>query len=710
MKIENIKISKKISFISIGAIFVLFLGLFLAIFQSISGLLDERYIKIKSITEIGLNILKNHHGLYTQGKLSEEEAKKRAFEEIRALRYAGDNYIFIFDTKGVYQMHPMKPHFEQKDLSQINTADGIISNRIMKSNIELLKYKDQFFNKYKWKKPKSETITTKVSFVAVFKPCVATGDTIDDVYANVEHFSLIMFLIGIALSVFLLLFNRFISRSITLPLIESIDNITVVLSGNILDSTKTSTRADEIGDLQRAINSSFKLVQIKSGLENSHNPVIIVDQNYSIAFKNNASLEMLMAFEKEGVINPDCSSLHDFVKGDFMSLLSNTTIQKHTVSLGAKSFQISITPIIVKQSRHLGWVIEWQDITQEQAIENMLENIVQKAAEGDLSVRISDIGQTGFFKVLTQHFNNFMEMADTSISAIDNALQKLSEGDLRSAMQNNFKGKFGAICEAVNQTYEKLNEITMSIQSLAGNVEQTTQKLAVDATNLSEKTIFQVENLGNCAKAIDILTSSLKESSHNMKEVKASAENSMINADQGLNLSREASTNIVNLLNFSNEIIQIISLLDEIAFQTNLLALNASVEAARAGDAGKGFAVVAGEVRILAGRSATSAKDIKAILQENQKQIDTSMVLFQDTEKSLQKIVDDFKNVDQLIKTINESTTAQASDVLQINATVSSIDQFMQQNMELTSKNMQSSQELNKHAKTLRKNVAFFKN
>ena len=142
MKIENIKISKKISFISIGAIFVLFLGLFLAIFQSISGLLDERYIKIKSITEIGLNILKNHHGLYTQGKLSEEEAKKRAFEEIRALRYAGDNYIFIFDTKGVYQMQPMKPHFEQKDLSQINTADGIISNRIMKSNIELLKYKD----------------------------------------------------------------------------------------------------------------------------------------------------------------------------------------------------------------------------------------------------------------------------------------------------------------------------------------------------------------------------------------------------------------------------------------------------------------------------------------------------------------------------------------------------------------------------------------
>jgi methyl-accepting chemotaxis protein len=180
-------------------------------------------------------------------------------------------------------------------------------------------------------------------------------------------------------------------------------------------------------------------------------------------------------------------------------------------------------------------------------------------------------------------------------------------------------------------------------------------------------------------------------------------------ADEGGQVVQRAVTAMGAIEKSSEQIGQIINVIDGIAFQTNLLALNAGVEAARAGDAGKGFAVVANEVRALAQRSADAAKDIKELITASTQQVSGGVALVAETGSCLAKIVQRIANISQLMTSINDSSLSQATSLHQINAAVSEMDHMTQQNAAMVEQSTAAAHSLAGNAADLTKIVARFK-
>ncbi len=435
---------------------------------------------------------------------------------------------------------------------------------------------------------------------------------------------------------------------------------------------------------------------------------MIVDKDGVIIFSNNAahSLITTMAHVES---NTSSLGLAIFNSSELSAILTSNTHSTHVISLSEHLFRLLKAPILSKDSRVIGFVIEWIDITAENALQETLENLIRKASAGDLSLRIPDVGQEGFLKALSQGLNQFMDVVDGSVSMIDQTLSKLASGDLTTQIENTYTGKFADIGHSLNTTITTLKAITQTIQTLTKNIDITVVNLVSDSKELSRRSEIQAANLEETSASMQNLSNQVDDSTNSIQTVKGYTLDSLNVANIGLEKSRHAIEAVEKLRIFSEEIINIIFLLDDIAFQTNLLALNAEVEAARAGEAGKGFAVVAEEVRNLAQRSSSSAKEIKEILNENKTQINVGVNTVKETGEALDSIVNRFNQVEAIIKEVTETIVEQADSIRQINIAVGTVDGYTQENTTLVNSNIAMVESLADTSAQLKKSVVFFK-
>jgi methyl-accepting chemotaxis protein len=205
------------------------------------------------------------------------------------------------------------------------------------------------------------------------------------------------------------------------------------------------------------------------------------------------------------------------------------------------------------------------------------------------------------------------------------------------------------------------------------------------------------------------LSNKLDESTVSIKNLEALAIDSLLQAKNGFEYSEYAVQSVEKIRSFSEEVINIVHLLDEISFQTNLLALNAAVEAARAGEAGKGFAVVADEVRNLAQRSANSSKQIKMILDQNKVQMNDGVNAVKQTGQSLNTIVGTFDKVETIAQHVTTSIIEQSVGIHEINKTIASIDESTQHNAIMVNDNKNKIKMLTQKSNELKESVAYFK-
>ncbi len=294
------------------------------------------------------------------------------------------------------------------------------------------------------------------------------------------------------------------------------------------------------------------------------------------------------------------------------------------------------------------------------------------------------------------------------VESMAKALASLAKGDLTvrlheqvSASYQALKTDFNAAMDTLQSTMKSIAANTQGVHAGAGEITQASD-------DLSRRTEQQAASLEETAAALDQITATVRRTAEGSKEARQLVTTAKTDAEASGVVVRETVAAMSGIEQSSNQIGNIIGVIDEIAFQTNLLALNAGVEAARAGDAGRGFAVVATEVRALAQRSADAAKEIKALISASGQQVQAGVRLVAETGKSLERIVEQVGKLNILVVEIAASAQEQSSGLSQVNTAVNQMDQVTQQNAAMVEEATAASHNLAGEANELSRLVSQF--
>ena len=288
-----------------------------------------------------------------------------------------------------------------------------------------------------------------------------------------------------------------------------------------------------------------------------------------------------------------------------------------------------------------------------------------------------------------------------AIDSLATGLASLANGDVAYRLETPFSARLDRLRVDFNQSLEKLQAALRSVGENASAINAGASEIRSAADDLGRRTEQQAAAVEETAAALEEVTTTVKESARRAEDVGQRVERARIGAEKSGDVVRRAVSAMEGIAKSSGEIINIISVIDDIAFQTNLLALNAGVEAARAGDAGKGFAVVAQEVRELAQRSANAAKEIKALITTSNQQVQAGVGLVDETGKALQAIVGEVQEINEHLNAIVTSTREQSSGLQEINTAVNNMDQGTQQNAAMVEQQTAASHKLAHEAQAL---------
>ncbi|HXZ59953.1 MAG TPA: methyl-accepting chemotaxis protein [Steroidobacteraceae bacterium] len=420
-------------------------------------------------------------------------------------------------------------------------------------------------------------------------------------------------------------------------------------------------------DITEQVRQSELNAAFKGALDNLSSNVMVADSALNIIYLNKAMREMASAVQddfRRDVPNFDASRL---LGANIDSFHRNPAHQRNLlagldkpftsqITIGGRTLRISANPMVDAGGKRLGTVLEWADRTAELGIQAEIHTLVQRATSGDLTHRMDLGGKSGVF---------------------------------------------AEIGKGINQLTENMSEVVSIVQASAIEVSRGAVEISRGNVDLSQRTEEQAASLEETASSMEQMTSTVKQNADNASQASQLAAAARDQADKGGSVVGQAIRAMAEINEASKKIVDIIGVIDEIAFQTNLLALNAAVEAARAGEQGRGFAVVASEVRNLAGRSATAAKEIKGLIQDSVRKVEEGSQLVTQSGQTLDHIVTAVKKVSDIVGEIAGASREQSAGIEQVNKAVVQLDEMTQQNAALVEQASAASQSMADQAKAL---------
>lgn len=421
-------------------------------------------------------------------------------------------------------------------------------------------------------------------------------------------------------------------------------------------------------DVTAQITAAAENARIKSALDKASAAVMLADDDCNIIYVNDSAQKLfrdaqadfrrdLPALDADRIVGANIDVFHKNPSHQRQMLANLRATHTAEIRVGGRVMKIAASPVIDAKGKRFGTVVEWFDRTQEVRAEEEVSEVVKRALEGDLTHRLTVERKTGFFATLSNGLNRLLENTEQMVVQIKVAAEAVSRG---------------------------AEEIS------AGNA------------NLSQRTEEQSSSLEETASSMEQMTSTVKQNADNAGQANQLATAARDQAEKGGSVVGNAVKAMAGINESSKKISDIIGVIDEIAFQTNLLALNAAVEAARAGEQGRGFAVVATEVRSLAGRSATAAKEIKELIQDSVRKVEDGSLLVTQSGQTLEQIVLSVKKVSDIVAEIAAASREQSSGIEQVNKAVMQMDEMTQQNAALVEEATAASQSMADQARDLK--------
>lgn len=523
-------------------------------------------------------------------------------------------------------------------------------------------------------------------------------------------------------------------RAITRPLAVASSVFQQIAQGNYNNAIDVERR-DEIGqvleglksmqikmgfDVAETIRVSNENLRIRNALDNVSTNVMIADNNRNIIYMNKAIVPMLTAaqddirkeiphFDVKKLMGASIDSFHKNPEHQKQLLATFTSTHRAQIKLGGRTFALAASPIINERGERLGAVVEWTDRTAEVATEEEVAAIVEAAANGDFTRRMDLADKSGFFRKLGEGINRLLDTADKGLAEVAQVLGALAQGDLTQKVTGEYAGTFGKLKADTNTTVDRLRDIVRQIKEATDAINTAAKEIAAGNADLSQRTEEQASSLEETASSMEELTSTVKQNAENARQANQLAKGASEVATKGGQVVREVVSTMSAIDESSRKIVDIISVIDGIAFQTNILALNAAVEAARAGEQGRGFAVVAGEVRNLAQRSAAAAKEIKALINDSVEKVAGGTRLVEEAGRTMEEIVTSVKRVTDIMGEISAASLEQSSGIEQVNQAVAQMDEVTQQNAALVEEAAAAAESMEEQAQNLAAAVAVFK-
>lgn len=287
--------------------------------------------------------------------------------------------------------------------------------------------------------------------------------------------------------------------------------------------------------------------------------------------------------------------------------------------------------------------------------------------------------------------------------------EAVAQGDLTRTVNAERKDETGKLLQALQHMNTSLVRIVTEVRSGTDEISTGSQEIASGNMDLSARTEHQASSLEKTASSMEELTATVSQNAQNARQANSLSAAASSVAMKGGDVISEVVTTMEEINASSRKIVDIISVIDAIAFQTNILALNAAVEAARAGEQGKGFAVVATEVRSLAQRSAAAAKEIKALIDASVEKVDTGSKLVANAGVTMQEIVASVQRVTSIMAEIQSASDEQSIGISEVNQAIVQMDQVTQQNAALVEQAAAASSAMQEQAAGLAKVVSIFK-
>ncbi|BBB67483.1 methyl-accepting chemotaxis protein [Undibacterium sp. YM2] len=287
--------------------------------------------------------------------------------------------------------------------------------------------------------------------------------------------------------------------------------------------------------------------------------------------------------------------------------------------------------------------------------------------------------------------------------------EAIGNGDLTQQLKPTSRDEMGQLVTALENMRQSLMQTVTMVRQSSGSIAVSSEEIATGNMDLSSRTEQQAASLEETASSMEELTSTVQQNADNARQANTLASNASEVASKGGQVVGDVVHTMSSIKESSKKIVDIIGVIDGIAFQTNILALNAAVEAARAGEQGRGFAVVATEVRNLAQRSANAAKEIKELISNSVDKVEVGSRLVDDAGKTMDEIVVSIKNVADIMAEITSASAEQRDGINQVSLAIGKMDEATQQNAALVEQAAAAASSMRDQANNLNHAVSIFK-